>query len=66
MLSVGNQQPNLENRSGPHLAPPKQKPNNFAKWLLRLRLPRFLLLRLFGYVINSSKATHYSLWGSNS
>ena len=38
---------------------------NFARWLLRLRLPRFLLLRLSGYVINSSKATNYTLWGSN-
>jgi hypothetical protein len=28
-------------------------------------LPRFLLLRLSGYVINSNNATHYSLWGSN-
>jgi hypothetical protein len=38
---------------------------DFANWSPRLRLPRFLLLRLSGYVINSNNASHYSLWGSN-
>jgi hypothetical protein len=60
MLSVGNQQQNLEKPSEPHLAPPHKK-HIFAVWLLRLRLPRFLLLRLSGYVTNESKAAHYSL-----
>jgi hypothetical protein len=60
MLSVGNQQHNLENPSGPHLAPPTSPNKNCAKWLLRLRLPRFLLLGLSGYVSNANKTTHYS------
>ena len=65
MLCVGFQKQNLEKpfRTKPNTTP---KTNSFAKWVLRLRLPRFLLLRLSGYVINSSKATQYSLWGSSS
>ena len=51
MLSVGIQKPNLEKpfRTTPNTS---QKTNSFAQWVLRLGLPRFLLLRLSGCVIN--------------
>ena len=51
MLSVGVQKQNLEKpiRTTPNTSP---KTNSFAKWVIRLRLARFLLLRLSGYLIS--------------